>query len=161
VLIKKNYRLGTRSLNPLALLPLATKHSKKELYSFKKPKQQLKQDFQEFLITRLLLLCKKAEFLHTPLEQAQVPKEVAKCSENIYQHFQIKPVLHFTFCSEQAPIVRNFIANLDTYARDYDTEESKEFLTYPTIHDHKHKAITKLGGCCGCELRARNQYLNN
>ncbi|CAI2181500.1 19950_t:CDS:2, partial [Funneliformis geosporum] len=29
-LLKKNYRLGTRSLNPLSLLSLATKHSKKE-----------------------------------------------------------------------------------------------------------------------------------
>ena len=32
IIIKKNYRLGTRSLNPLTLLKLASKHSKKEVY---------------------------------------------------------------------------------------------------------------------------------
>ncbi|CAG8584279.1 9107_t:CDS:2, partial [Paraglomus brasilianum] len=64
------------------------KASRKELYHFKKPKAQLNQDFQEFLITRLLLLCNKAEFLHTPLEQEQVPKEAEQCSQSIYHHFQ-------------------------------------------------------------------------
>jgi hypothetical protein len=96
-LIKKNYRLGTRSLNPLSLLKLAAKHNKKELYQFKKPQKHLNQDFQAFLITRLLLMCHKAEFLHTPLEQEHVPKEAEQCSNSIYSHFQTKPVLHFSF----------------------------------------------------------------
>ncbi|CAG8658088.1 548_t:CDS:2, partial [Paraglomus brasilianum] len=125
VLIKKNYRLGTRSLNPLSLLKLANKHTKKELYHFKKPKQQLSQDFQEFLITRLLLLCNKAEFLHTPLEQEHVPKEAAQCNQSIYSHFQTKPVLHFQFLPENAVIVRTFINHLDIYALEYDLEEKQ------------------------------------
>src|SRR5207248_1816288 len=139
----------------------ATKSARKELYLFKKPKRQLNQDFQEFLITRLLLLCKKAQFLHTPLEQDHVPKEAEQCSQSIYQHFQVKPVLRFQFAPEQAPIVRQFIANLDAYALEFDLEESKEFYFYPITHDQKHQTITKLGGLCGCEIRARNQYLDN
>jgi hypothetical protein len=161
LLLKKNYRLGTRSLNPLSLLSLAAKHSKKELYTFKKPKQQLSQDFQEFLITRLLLLCKKAEFLHTPLEQDHVPKEVDQCSNSIYTHFQTKPVLHFTFSSENALVVRSFIDKLDTYATEFDLEESQDFNSYPITHDQKHQITQKLNGLCGCEIRARNQYLDN
>jgi hypothetical protein len=161
VLIKKNYRLGTRSLNPLSLLKLATKSSKKELYLFKKPPRPLDQDFQEFLITRLLLLCKKAQFLHTPLEQEQVPKDAEQCNQSIHQHFQAKPVLHFSFAPEQALIVRQFIAKLDTYAQEFDMEESQEFYAYPIIHDPHHQTIQQLGGLCGCETRARNQYLDN
>jgi hypothetical protein len=161
VLIKKNYRLGTRSLNPLSLLKLASKHSKKELYQFKKPKQHLNQDFQEFLITRLLLMCNKAEFLHTPLEQEHVPKEAEQCSNSIHSHFQTKPVLRFQFVPENAPIVRQFIDKLDTYAQDYDLEESQDFNFYPITHDNHHQTIKNLNGLCGCETRARNQYLNN
>ncbi|CAG8630600.1 3661_t:CDS:2 [Funneliformis caledonium] len=161
LLLKKNYRLGTRSLNPLSLLSLAAKHSKKELYTFKKPKQQLSQDFQEFLITRLLLLCKKAEFLHTPLEQEQVPKEIAQCNQSIYAHFQVKPVLHFSFLPEQALTVRQFIDKLDTYAQEFDLEESQDFNSYPITHNQKHQITQQLNGLCGCEIRARNQYLDN
>jgi len=161
VLIKKNYRLGTRSLNSLSLLKLAHKSNRKEVYLLKKPKVQLNQDFQEYLITRLLLLCSKAQFLHTPLEQEQVPKEVGQCSNSIYQHFQVKPVLHFTFLPEQAQIVRQFINNLDTYATEYDLEESQNFYAYPIIHDQKHEITQQLTGLCGCETRARNQYLDN
>jgi hypothetical protein len=162
VLIKKNYRLGTRSLNPLSLLNLARKHAKKELYHFKKPKQHLDQDFQEFLITRLLLLCCKAEFLHTPLEQERVPKEAEQCNQSIYSHFQTKPVLRFQFLPENAKVVRTFIEKLDTYALEYDMEESQNFNSYPITHDFKHKAILKLGGTCPCDpIRVRNQYLNN
>ena len=58
-------------------------------------------------------------------------------------------------------MVRSFIANLDAYAQDYDMEESSDFYSYPITHDQKHETITKLGGLCGCEIRARNQYLNN
>ncbi|CAI2198839.1 1944_t:CDS:2, partial [Funneliformis geosporum] len=105
VLIKKNYRLGTRALNPLNLLTLATKHSKKELYQFKKPKKPMVQhDFQEFLITRLLLLCSKAEFTHLPLEQERVSKEQGTCDQLPYTHFQTKPVLHFQFLPENATV---------------------------------------------------------
>jgi len=162
ILIKKNYRLGTRSLNPLSLLNLATKHNKKEAYLFKKPKKPAVQsDFQEFLITRLLLLCKSAEFLHLPLEQNQVPKENKLCDSLVYHHFQTKPVLHFQFLPEQASLVRQFIAKLDTYAQDFDMEESSNFYSYPIVHDTKHETIKQISGLCGCELRARNQYLNN
>ncbi|CAI2195877.1 6500_t:CDS:1, partial [Funneliformis geosporum] len=163
VLIKKNYRLGTRSLNSLNLLNLATKHSQKELYQFKKPlKPTLQNDFQEFLITRLLLLCKKAEFLHIPLEQEQVPKELANCDQTIRNHFKHLPVLHFSFLPEQASLIRAFMAKLDDYASEYDLAESKEFLTYPLAHNAQHETITKLGGCCGCDpTKLRNQYLDN
>ncbi|CAG8723124.1 14118_t:CDS:2, partial [Ambispora leptoticha] len=146
---KKHFRLGTRSLNPLNLLTLFTKSTKKEVYQAKKPKGQLNQDFQEFLITRFLLLCSKAEFLHTPLEQEHVPKEVEKCSQSIYQHFQVKPVLHFQFTPKNAPVVRSFIANLDTYAQEYDMEESQDFYAYPITHDAKHEITKQLTGLCG------------
>ena len=98
-LLKKNFRLGTRSLNPLNLLKLASKSKATQTISFKKPpktkfqgESKLKttstdfanslwdketaspMDFQEFLITNLLTFCKSAEFLHLPLEQNPVPK---------------------------------------------------------------------------------------
>jgi hypothetical protein len=91
---KKHFRLGTRSLNPLNLLSLFSKFSQKEIYRAQKPQQPLGHDFQEFLITRLLFLCKSAEFTHLPLEQDSVPKENQQCSNTIYTHFQTKPVLH-------------------------------------------------------------------
>src|SRR5205814_5888102 len=142
---------GTLSLNPLSLLSLATKHSKKELYAFKKPKKPLQTDFQAFLITRLLLLCSKAEFIHLPLEQERVFKENNLCDSLIYTHFQTKPVLHFQFLPEQALIVRSFIANLDTYSQDYDMTESKDFNSYPILHDQKHQSLLKLNGSCPCD----------
>jgi len=162
-LIKKNYRLGTRSLNPLSLLALASKAARKEVYLFKKPKKPAVQhDFQEFLITRLLLLCSKAEFLHLPLEQEQVFKENGACDNLVYHHFKTKPVLHFQFSPENASIVRSFIDKLDTYAQEYDLEESQDFKAYPISHDAHHETILKLGGTCSCDpARARNQYLNN
>ena len=158
---KKHFRLGTRSLNSLNLLKLATK--KKELYQFKKPlKPPVQSDFQTFLVTRLLLFCKKAEFLHTPLEQERVPKEMGACSQSITSHFKSMPVLCFQFSPENTIPVRQFIANLDTYTQEYDLEESKDFLTYPPQHDHHHETILKLGGICSCDPhQARNQYLNN
>jgi hypothetical protein len=160
---RKHYRLGTRNLNPLNLLTLASKNSKKQLYQFKKPKPNLVQkDFQEFLITRLLLLCSKAEFTHLPLEQERVNKENGHCDNLIYTHFQTKPVLHFQFLPEQAVVVRQFISNLDTYATEYDLEESKDFMAYPISHNSKHETIKNLNGTCSCDLiRARNQYLDN
>jgi len=161
VLIKKNYCLGTRAINTLSLLNLATKSAKKEAYLLKKPLKPLEKDFQEFLITRLLLLCKNAEFTHLPLEAEQVPKENTQCNGLIYTHFQTKPVLRFTFLAEQAPLIRAFIEKLDTYAEEFAMEESKEFLAYPITHDFHHQTITERGRLCGCEIRARNQYLDN
>jgi len=163
ILIKKNYRLGTRSLNPLSLLNLASKATKKEAYLLKKPKKPAVQpDFQEFLITRLLLLCNKAEFLHLPVEQDRVFKENGTCDQFPYTHFTTKPVLHFQFLPENATVVRSFIAKLDTYAQDYDMEESQEFYSYPITHDQKHEAIQQTGGTCSCDpIQIRNQYLNN
>ena len=159
---KKHFRLGTRSLNPLNLLSLFSKSNQKEVYLAKKPKRQLSHDFQEFLITRLLLLCHKAEFLHTPLEQEHVPKEAEQCNQSIQAHFQTKPVLHFQFLPENAAAVRAFIDQLDTYTTEYDLEESQDFLSYPITHDHKHETLTKRGGLCPCDpVQTRNQYLNN
>jgi hypothetical protein len=129
----------------------------------RKPKKHaVQQDFQEFLIIRLLLLCKKAEFLHTPLEQDQVPKEAQQCSSTIYTHFQTKPVLHFQFSPQNAVAVRAFVDKLDTYAQEYDMEESKDFTAYPISHDQSHQNTAKLGGSCPCDpAQIRNQYLDN
>jgi len=100
--------------------------------------------------------------LHTPLEQEHVPKEAAQCNQSIYSHFQTKPVLHFQFLPENAAVVRAFINQLDTYAIEYDLEESKDFTAYPITHDSKHQALTKLGDTCPCDpVWVRNQYLNN
>ena len=118
-------------------------------------------DFQEFLITRLLLLCKTAEFCQIPLEQNKVPKELSHCNQSITSHFRSKSVLHFTFSPEQSSLVRKFITNLDTYAQEYDLEESKDFYAYPLKHDSEHQLRQELGQSCGCEEQARNQYLNN
>lgn len=51
--------------------------------------------------------------------------------------------------------------NLDTYALEYDLAESQDFNFYPIIHDQNHETIKKLDGLCGCEIRSRNQYLDN
>jgi hypothetical protein len=161
-LIKKNYRLSTRTLNPLNLLPLATKGRKKELYQFKKPKKAaVAQDFQEFLLIRLLTLCQTAQFLHLPLEQDQVPKELANCNQAITSHFKPKPLLHFTFHPQSAPLIRQFMEQLDTYAQEYEIAESAQFYTWPTYHDSAHQVLKEQNGLCGCEVSARTTYLNN
>jgi hypothetical protein len=96
------------------------------------------------------------------LEQDHVPKEANSCNGLIYTHFTTKPVLRFTFAPEQAQIVRNFIAKLDTYATEFDMEEAKDFYSYPIAHDRKHQAIQQSDGTCPCDpIPARNQYLNN
>ena len=154
VLIKKNYRLGTRALNSLNLLKLAKKHPTKEVLKLRKTplrKQTLTNDFQEFLITKLLLLCKSAEFTNVPLEWEKVPKEKAQCNGQVRYHFQPKPVLRFTFEPEQAATVRQFIDQLDDYAAEYDMEESKDFVFYPS-----EQARSKW-----TPEQARNQYLAN
>ena len=154
VLIKKNYRLGTRTLNTLSLLKLTKKSKKKE--SLKLRKSQLKKptlncDFQELIIANFLLLCKTAEFTHAPLEQEKVPKEAEQCNGLIYTHFQAKPILRFTFAPEQAATVREFIDKLDDYAEEYEMEESKNFTFYPS----------KYARSTWTPAQARNQYLDN
>jgi hypothetical protein len=135
LLIKKNYRLGTRSLNPLNLLNLTKKARHKETLLLKKPHQspgiiqptEQFPDFQEFLVTNLLLFCKSAEFLQAPVEQSPVSKLKKTCDKTISNHFTPKPLLHFTFKPETVPLVLAFLNNLDFYANYHDTEESKEF----------------------------------
>jgi hypothetical protein len=107
-------------------------------------------------------MCKSAEFLHTPLEQEKVYKEQGNCDQLIYTHFTPKPILHFTFLPETAPLVRQFIDQLDTYASNYDLEESKDFMAYPISHDTKHETLLKSNSTCSCDpIQARNQYLDN
>jgi len=146
-LLKKNYRLATRALNPLNLLKIAKKDPQKSAYLFQKPKLKptTSHDFQEFLITRLLLFCKSAEFLHLPLEQDQVPKLKSKCDATVYHHFKPKPILHFKFTPESVPLVLTFIKNLDYYAQEYDTQESQEF------YDSRFTDLSE----------SRNAYLNH
>jgi hypothetical protein len=108
------------------------------------------------------LLCKKAEFIHTPLEQEHVPKEAEACNQSIHSHFQTKPVLHFSFLPENATVVRSFIEKLGTYAKNYDMEEAQEFNSYPVSHDTHHETVLKLNGTCPCDpIKTRNQYLDN
>ena len=153
ILIKKNYRLGTRSLKTFSLLKLAKKPARKEIFSFRppKPKSNFSSDFQEFLITRLLALCQTAEFSQVPLEQERVPKEAKQCSGTPYTHFQTKPVLRFTFPPENVATVRKFIENLDEQANEYDMEESQDFYFYPS--EEAREIWTP--------IQARNQYLDN
>jgi hypothetical protein len=153
VFIKKNYRLGTRSLNPLNLLKTVQKSTKKPAFFLKKPPNQTSAviqsteqfpDFQEFLVTNLLLFCKKAEFIHAPLEQSHVSKLKKKCDQNPANHFTPKPLLHFIFAKETVPLVLAFLNNLDHQANYYDMEESKDF------YDARFKDLTE----------SRNAYLN-
>lgn len=149
-LIHKNYRLATRCLKPLNLLKLASKSTQKEAFSLKKPKIQpeittdVYSDFQEFLITRLLVFCKSAEFINLPLEQDQVLKLKGKCDKTIYHHFKPKPILHFKFAPEAVPLVLSFLNNLDFYAEEHDIQESKEF------YDSRFSDLAE----------SRNAYLN-
>ena len=131
ILIKKNYRLSTY-LNPNDLLKISKKSEKKPVINFaKSPLKPRKQDFQQFLITNLLFMCQKAEFLKIPLEAEEVPKLKGACNTFATSHFQTNSVFHFTFKSEQASLIRNFMDQLDDYALDYDLTESKDFYHYP------------------------------
>jgi hypothetical protein len=130
LVLSKNYRLGTRSLNPLPLLKLAKKSTQKSallLNQKSSDKKLLEQDFQQLLITRLLQLCKKAEFLKIPLEQDQIPKEGGVCNQSLVSHFQTKSILNFTFAPQQALAAQQFFDQLDTYAEEYDLEASDNF----------------------------------
>jgi hypothetical protein len=102
-------------------------------------------DFQEFLITNLLLFCQKAEFTQLPLENLQTYKLKKSCDKDVNNHFQTKPILHFSFAKETVPLVLAFLNSLDHQANYYDTEESKEF------YDARFTDLTE----------SRNAYLNH
>ena len=71
-------------------------------------------------------------------------------------------MLHFQFSPQNAAAVRAFVEKLDTYAQEYDMEESKDFLAYPISHDRSHQNTAKLDGACPCDpAQIRNQYLDN
>jgi len=164
VLIKKNYRLGTRCLQPLNLLKLATS-PKPEQINFQKPKQKqissYSADFQEHLITQLLFFCDTAQFVQLPLEQEQVLQELKQCNQNILAHFKSKPLLHFTFSLSAVPLVLQFLEYLDTLASQFAMESSTDFYTWPLHHNQAHQTLRSLGSLCGCEITARSNYLNN
>ena len=150
ILIKKNYRLS--NLNANSLLNLANKSPKKEVFNFSKcklKKPTLQSDFQEFLITNLLFMCQKAEFLKIPLEADEVPKQKGVCNTFATSHFETNLVFHFTFKSEQASLVRSFMEKLDDYALEYDLTEAKDFYFYPQNKPEISKE------------QARNYYLNH
>src|SRR6185312_15482886 len=72
-------------------------------------------DFQKYLISSLLLLCKKAQFLNLPLEQPKVPQSRGRCDQLDYTHFQKMPTLRFKFAKENAQLVRTFMLNLNQH----------------------------------------------
>ena len=91
------------------------------------------------------MFCQKAQFTHLPLEQLHVSKLKNKCDQTPTNHFQTKPILHFTFAKETVPLVLAFLNNLDFHADYYDMSESKEF------YDSRFKDLTE----------SRNAYLNH
>jgi hypothetical protein len=146
LIIKKNYRLGNHGLNAQPLMKLARKSKRADtiLLSKKPAKNIAAIDFQEYLITSLLLLSKKAEFAHLPLEKTNVPKAKNQCDQLDYTHFQTKPVLRFKFAPENAELVKTFINNLDQQAAEFDFIEANEF------HDHQFTN----------PIHSRNAYLH-
>jgi hypothetical protein len=159
VLTKKNYRLG--NLQPLNLLRLVNNPKSEAPIKLAKPKQIFSSDFQENLITQLLFFCETAQFVQVPLEQEQVPKEIAQCNQNILAHFKSKPLLHFTFNPANVPLVLKFLEQLDSLAEQFAITESQDFYTWPLHHDPAHQTLKHLGSPCGCETTARNNYLND
>jgi hypothetical protein len=147
LIIKKNYRLGYHSLSTLPLLKLSYETKQKEYLTFhKKTASKLAPiDFQEYLITSLLLMCKKAEFINLPLEQPTVPKSASKCDTLAYTHFQKKPVLRFQFAKETAHLIKEFILNLDQQSQEFDLDESQ------TFQDNRFPN----------PIQSRNAYLNH
>lgn len=129
LLIKKSYRLGYHGLNALPLLKLAQPTKQPVCLTFRqKPASKIAPaGFQEYLITSLLFLAKKAEFLNLPLEQPKVPKNGSQCDQLAYTHFQKKPILRFKFAKESASLVRTFMENLDHQAETFDLEEKQNF----------------------------------
>jgi hypothetical protein len=114
-----------------------------------------------------LFFCEKASFVHLPTEQEQVPKEWAianqksACNQNIQSHFNSKPLLHFTFTPSVVPLVLQFLEHLDSLAEQFAITESSDFYTWPLHHDQAHQTLKQLGSLCGCEITARNNYLND
>ena len=159
ILIKKNYRLGISQ--PLNLLSLTKKQVQKEKLELTKPKQICSVDFQTHLITSLLLFCEKVQFIQLPLEQEQVPRELNQCDQNIQSHFKTKPLFHFTFNPTNVPIVLQFLEQLDNLAEQFAISESSDFYFWPKKHDSAHETLRQLNGVCGCEIKARNSYLND
>jgi hypothetical protein len=146
LIIKKSYRLGYHGLNTLPLLKLAQPTKKQDCLAFRKKlaSKIVPLDFQEHLISSLLLLCQKAEFVNLPLEQAKVPKSGSQCDKLAATHFQKKPILRFKFAKENASLVRTFLENLDNQAEKFDIEEKQGF-TDPRFSE---------------PTTARNAYLN-
>lgn len=138
LIIKKSYRLGPHSLSTLPLLKLSSLTKQREYLAFRRKSATkiVPVDFQEYLITSLLLLCQKAEFLNLPLEQAKVPHSKNKCDQLDYTHFQKKPTLQFKFAKDSANLIKEFILNLDNQAETFGLPEKQNFtdqrFTNPT-----------------------------
>jgi hypothetical protein len=100
------------------LLNISQKSPKEEAFNFQKKlaTKFVPIDFQEYLITSLLLFSKKAEFVNLPLEQPQVTKTKDHCDQLAYTHFQKQPVLRFKFAKESPQLIRTFMENLDRQA---------------------------------------------
>jgi hypothetical protein len=146
LIIKKSYRLGNHSLSTLPLLKLSqlTKHQEYLAFRRKPAAKLVPVDFQEYLITSLLLFAKKAEFLNLPLEQPTVLKAKDQCDKLAYTHFQKKPTLRFKFAKENANLAWTFMENLDQQAEEFGLTESQNF------QDHRFTD----------PIQNRNSYLN-
>jgi len=144
--MKRNYRLAYHNLSTQPLLKLALETKQREHLTFRKTlaNKIIPIDFQEYLLTSLLLMCQKAQFLNLPLEQPTVPKPL-KFDALDYTHFQRKPVLRFQFTKDQAEIIRNFILNLDNQASEFDIQEKQSF---------QDQRFTE-------SITSRNAYLNH
>ncbi|RHZ36683.1 rolling circle replication-associated protein [endosymbiont GvMRE of Glomus versiforme] len=152
LIIKRSYRLYYHSLNTQPILNLSRQTElRKQLAISKNTSSQLvvidkAQDFQEYLITSLLLLSKKATFANLPLEQPKVPQNGSKCDQLDYNHFQKKPVLHLSFAKETAPLIKEFILNLDNQAQEFLDVEEKQHFSDARFSD---------------PVNSRNAYLNH
>ncbi|CAI2192609.1 12907_t:CDS:1, partial [Funneliformis geosporum] len=113
----------------LPLLKLAHQPKPQEPLTFPKKlaTKLVPQDFQEYLLTSLLLLAKQAEFVNLPLEQPQVPHNGSKCDQLDYTHFQKKPIIRFKFARARASLVKEFMLNLDHQAQTFDLDEAQNF----------------------------------
>jgi len=112
---------------PLLNLSQATKYQDYLAFRKKAASQIVPIDFQEYLITSLLLLCKKAEFVNLPLEKEKVPQTQSKCDQLNYTHFQKMPTLRFKFAKENANLIKEFTLNLDHQAQEFDIAEKRHF----------------------------------
>ena len=147
LIIKKSYRLGYHSLSTQPLLNLSQATKRQDYLAFRKKAATkiVPIDFQEYLITSLLLLCKKAEFLNLPLEKPTVPQTSNKCDQLDYTHFQKMSVLRFKFAKENANLARIFMENLDNHAQEFDIEEKQGFLDsrFPNPIEARHAYLNR------------------